>query len=209
LATHSGDISEFFHPYHTSLDAPELSEVTDDHVMKLIQTASGTYKHVLEDGAVRSHSKPAAAPKPAAAAPAAAKPAAAAAPKAATVKAVPAASSDDAVIVGDGIREAIQSVRADTNLIDWALVSYKFAAGKNQSKELALVGTGEGGLAELKSKLADNIIGYALYRTTERVDDSETVKFVFIDWRGPQIHRMQVSTRSHRFDPRSIFCRDN
>jgi len=54
-----------------------------------------------------------------------------------------------------------------------------------------LVGTGQGGLAELKTKLGESQVGYALYRTTERVDDSETVKFVFIDWRGPQVHRMQ------------------
>jgi len=63
--------------------------------------------------------------------------------------------------------------------------------GKSQSKNLVLVGTGEGGLAELKSKLLDDMVGYALYRTTEKVDDSETVKFVYIDWRGPKIHRMQ------------------
>lgn len=79
--------------------------------------------------------------------------------------------------------------------------------GKTQSKNLVLVGTGEGGLAELKSKLTDDMVGYALYRTTERVDDSETVKFVFIDWRGPKIHRMQraiLGTHSGAF---TIFSR--
>lgn len=35
------------------------------------------------------------------------------------------------------------------------------------------------------------LVLYGLYRTTERIDDSETVKFVFIDWRGAKIHRMQ------------------
>lgn len=191
LGTHTGDIAEFFHPYHTSLDAPDITEVTDEYVMKLIQTASGTYKHVLDDdAAARIHSRPAAQPKPAAqSAPAQPKPAVQRAPV--QPRAVPAPVNDDTIIVGPGIREAIQSVRSDTNLIDWALATYDHSNGKSQSKTLALVGTGEGGLAELKSKLADNMVGYALYRTTERVDDSETVKFVFIDWRGPQIHRMQ------------------
>jgi len=192
LGTHAGDIADFFHPFHTSLDAPELVDVNDAHVMKLIQTASGTYKHVLDDAAAaRVNSRPTAVSKPAAqAAPAQPKPAAQ--PRAAAQpKAAPAAGSDDVIIVGAGIREAIQSVRTDTNLVDWALATYDHTGGKNQSKTLTLVGTGEGGLAELKGKLADNIVGYALYRTTERVDDSETVKFVFIDWRGPQIHRMQ------------------
>lgn len=110
------------------------------------------------------------------------------------------------MIVSDGIREAIREVRQDTNLVDWALVTYDHSNGKPQSKTLKyalgtsfmssayvlrLVGTGEGGLAELKGQLAEDMVGYALYRTTERVDDSETVKFVFIDWRGPKIHRMQ------------------
>jgi hypothetical protein len=191
LGTHSGDISEFFHPYHTSLDAPELSDVTDEHVMKLIQTASGTYKHVLSDdvAAARVQSKPAV-QKPAAAAPSAQpKPVSSKAPTQA--KPVPTTANDDVVSIGAGIREAIQSVRNDTNLTDWALATYEFPSGKNQSKSLVLVGTGQGGLSELKSKLGDSMVGYALYRTTERVDDSETVKFVFIDWRGPQVHRMQ------------------
>jgi len=207
LGTHSGDISEFFHPYHTSLDAPELVDVTDENVMKLIQTASGTYKHVLDDAAAaRAHSKPAV-QKPASsgAAPAAQnKPVSSKAPTQA--KPVPATANDDVVTVGAGIREAIQSVRNDTNLTDWALVTYEFPSGKNQSKSLVLVGTGEGGLSELKSKLGDSMVGYALYRTTDKVDDSDTVKFVFIDWRGPQVHRMQRAILgTHSGAVRAIF----
>jgi len=195
LGTHAGDIADFFHPFHTSLDAPELVDVTDEHVMKLIQTASGTYKHVLDDAAAaRIQSKPQMQKQAAAASssPAAAKPAGGAKP-AAQPKAQQALAdgSDDVITVGAGIREAIKSVRQDNNLVDWALATYDHSGNKTQSKSLVLVGTGQGGLSELKSKLADNIVGYALYRTTERVDDSETVKFVFIDWRGPQIHRMQ------------------
>jgi len=194
IGTHSGDIADFFHPFHTSLDAPDLSEVTDEHVMKLIQTASGTFKHVLTDdaAAARVQSRSAVQAKTAAAAPAPQQAKPAAQPKAAAQpRAAPASSSDDAINVGAGIREAIKTVRDDTNLTDWVLATYDHSGNKTQSKSIVLVGTGQGGLAELKSKLADNIVGYALYRTTERVDDSETVKFVFIDWRGPQIHRMQ------------------
>lgn len=38
LGTHSGDIADLFAPYHTSMDAPDLEDVTDENVMKLIQT---------------------------------------------------------------------------------------------------------------------------------------------------------------------------
>jgi len=194
LGTQAGDVADFFHPFHTSLDAPELVDVTDENVMRLIQSASGTYQHVLDDAqAARVHSKPVVTTsKQPAATSAQPKPSSAQPRSAAEPKSAPASSaSDDTVVVGAGIREAIQSVRNDTNLVDWALVTYDHSNGKNQSKNLVLVGTGQGGLAELKGKLADNIVGYALYRTTEKVDDSETVKFIFIDWRGPQIHRMQ------------------
>jgi len=189
LGTHSGDIYEIFTPFHTSLDAPELDDVTDENVMRLIQTASGTYKHVLDEARAP---KPAAAgaAKPGAASQGAAKPAAAPKTSATSKPPPPVKEGEDVVTIGAGIREAIAQVRQDTSPVNWALATYDMG-GKTQSKNLVLVGTGEGGLAELKGKLADEIVGYALLRMNEKVDDSDTVKFVFIDWRGPKIHRMQ------------------
>jgi len=191
LGTHSGDVYELFTPFHNSLDAPEIDDVTDENVMRLIQTASGTYKHVLDEPrAAKVAAASAGGAKPGGSQPAAAKPAAAPKSGATSKPPPPVKEGEDVVTIGAGIREAIASVRQDKSPVHWALVTYDMA-GKTQSKSLVLLGTGEGGIAELKGKLADDIVGYALLRTMEKVDDSDTVKFVFIDWRGPKIHRMQ------------------
>jgi hypothetical protein len=50
---------------------------------------------------------------------------------------------------------------------------------------------GSGGLAEFKHYLKDNVVMYGLYRTTEKIDDSITVKFLHVDWRGEKIQTMQ------------------
>lgn len=37
LGTHAGDVNAFFSPTHTSLDAPDLDEINDENIMRLIQ----------------------------------------------------------------------------------------------------------------------------------------------------------------------------
>jgi len=47
---------------------------------------------------------------------------------------------------------------------------------------------------------------YGLYRTTEQIDDSVTVKFCHIDWRGENIHRMQrAKLATHSGAVRALF----
>jgi len=90
----------------------------------------------------------------------------------------------------EAVRAGIKSVRDDSNDINWALVSYDAP----KSKTLTLLGTGNGGVAELKEKLKDDIVGYALVRLIEVVDQSQTVKFCFVNWTGKDINRMQRAT---------------
>jgi hypothetical protein len=63
-----------------------------------------------------------------------------------------------------------------------------FEGGKGN--KLISLGSGSGGLSELLPLLQEDMVGYALLRTTEQIDDSTTVKFVFINWVGPNINRM-------------------
>jgi len=84
------------------------------------------------------------------------------------------------------IKDAIADVRSDKTSTNWALIAYQ---GEN-SNDVALVGTGEGGVNELISHLQDNIVAHGLVRVTERFDNSDTVKFVYINWVGEKIHRM-------------------
>jgi len=87
----------------------------------------------------------------------------------------------------DGIKQAIADVRYDGSDTDWVLITYDGP----RSNTLQLAGIGSGGLSELKTYLKDNVVMYGLYRTTEKIDDSVTVKFCHIDWRGERIHTMQ------------------
>jgi len=84
------------------------------------------------------------------------------------------------------IKDAIADVRSDKTSTNWVLVSYQ---GEN-SNDAALLGKGDGGVNELISHLKDNIVAYGLVRVSERFDNSDTVKFVFIKWIGENIHRM-------------------
>ena len=43
----------------------------------------------------------------------------------------------------------------------------------------------------MQTHFKDNVVMYGLIRVTERIDDTEAVKFCFVDWRGENINRMQ------------------
>jgi len=95
----------------------------------------------------------------------------------------------------EGIKQAIADVRYDGSDTDWVLITYDGP----RSNTLKIAGLGSGGLDELKSHLKDNVVLYGLYRTTDKIDDSITVKFCHIDWRGERIQTMQrakLSTHS-------------
>lgn len=84
------------------------------------------------------------------------------------------------------IKEAIAEVRRDKVATNWVLLSY---TGEN-SNDVELVGKGDGGVNELIGLLQDDKVGYGLLRVSEKFDNSDTVKFVFIKWIGERIHRM-------------------
>jgi len=204
LGTHAGDIYNLFAPCHTSLDNPDLHEVTDANLMKEIMKASGTYQHVLEGHPVtrpppQTHQPQhthQAANKPT---PAAKKPAAPSDTHGGAAKTV-----EKVVDFQDqsGIQQAIADVRYDGSDTDWVLITYDGP----RSNILKLEGIGSGGLEELKSHLSESVIMYGLYRTTEKIDDSVTVKFCYIDWRGERIHTMQrAKLATHSGAVRGLF----
>lgn len=84
------------------------------------------------------------------------------------------------------IKDAIADVRSDKTPTNWVLLSYQ---GEN-SNDVALVGKGDGGVNEFIAQLHDDKVGYGLLRVSERFDNSDTVKFVYVNWVGEKIHRM-------------------
>jgi len=84
-------------------------------------------------------------------------------------------------------REALADVRKDSTDTDWCLFSYEGP----KSQKLVLVGKGNGGVSEMSQHLKDDIVGYGIVRKTDKIDDSITVKFAFIQWLGGNVPRMQ------------------
>jgi hypothetical protein len=204
LGTHAGDIYNLFAPCHTSLDTPDLHEISDANIMKEIMKASGTYQHVLEGHPVtrpppqthqpQQHTQQQPQNRPP---PATKKPNPAPAASTGSVE-KPTVEFQDL----DGIRQAIADVRYDGSDTDWVLITYDGP----RSNTLKLEGTGSGGLSELKSHLSESVVCYGLLRTTEKIDESVTVKFAFIDWRGERIHTMQrAKLATHSGAIRALF----
>jgi len=203
LGTQAGDIYNLFAPCHTSLDTPDLHEVNDANIMKEIMKASGTYQHVLEGHPVsrpppQSHHQTQqtshqTAPKPVAQR------------KPPSDTHGGASKTVEKVIDFqdfDGVKQAIADVRYDGSDTDWVLITYDGP----RSNTLKLEGIGSGGLHELKNHLKDNVVMYGLLRTTEKIDDSVTVKFCHIDWRGERIHTMQrAKLATHSGAVRELF----
>lgn len=85
---------------------------------------------------------------------------------------------------------------ADTiDSVQRLIISYAGTTGA-QAQTLKLHASGTGGIAALSDALSDEMIGYCLLRETDTVDNSVTVKFVFIFWLGDHSNRMQKARTS-------------
>jgi len=178
LGTHFGKITEFFSPYHVSLDVTHKSEISDEIIMKSISSASGTRVHVLEDTQKSTQPNTSivtgqrAAPK--------------AAPGKTVIPSVPKSQGESVIKFNnkDEITRAIKDVRDDN--ANWVVVGYENKKGNT----LTLLGKGSGGVAEMIELLTNDISAYGLVRKVDKIDESLTVKFAFISWMGEQTDRM-------------------
>jgi len=204
LGTQAGDIYNLFAPCHTSLDTPDLHEVNDANIMKEIMKASGTYQHVLEGHPVSRPPPQTHHQSQQTSHQTAPKPVAQRKPPSESQGGAPSKPVEKVVDFQDfdGIKQAIADVRYDGSETDWVLITYDGP----RSNTLKLEGIGSGGLHELKNHLKENVVMYGLLRTTEKIDDSVTVKFCHIDWRGERIHTMQrAKLATHSGAVRELF----
>jgi len=84
----------------------------------------------------------------------------------------------------EGCRAAIAEVRNDECPTFWAIFGTDKATGGAR-----LLGKGVEA-DEMYSLLTDKVVAWVLLRRTLKIDDSETTKFVFINWIGDNIPRM-------------------
>lgn len=94
--------------------------------------------------------------------------------------------SIDFVDANEG-KSVLASVRSDSDDTQWCLFAYE----NDKSSKIVLVGKGTGGVDEMKEHFQANMVGYGLVRKTEVFDGSTTVKFVYIQWIGKEVPRMQ------------------
>jgi len=194
LNAYSSMIDEVFSPYHVVVHAEVPSEVSDKIIVDTIAAASGTADHVLdaapepaaaaapapvpqEPAPVEEKSKPKPAPK---------KHSPPTSPRKAEVKTGDEPRARDALYFNDeeGCRAAIAEVRNDECPTVWAIFGTDKPTGGAR-----LLGKGVEA-EEMYSLLTDKVVAWVLLRRTLKIDESETTKFVFINWIGDNIPRM-------------------
>jgi len=97
------------------------------------------------------------------------------------------ASTD--LVFGDeaAAKNAFADVRCNDTATNWCLFTYSEA----KKNTLELVGTGSGGIEELKAHLTEDKMYYGLVRVQDIIDQSVTIKFVFIIWCGEKVPFVQ------------------
>lgn len=206
LTTSKGRVVDFIGQHHNSINTSDLADLTLDEIMSKVRDASGSGNRVLAETipseqvtrkTVVTPSAPAAQVTPAAAtnAPKVQLSGTAGAvgtvPRGAPKKAAVPQSVEGVVQFDESIKNAIAQLRKDGTGVNWVLTGYE-----GQSK-LVLIGSGSGGLSELKSHVNADSVNYGLIRTENIVDDHVTTKFVFIIWIGENvksIRRAKIAT---------------
>lgn len=85
--------------------------------------------------------------------------------------------------------------------INWCLFGYT----DNTQKVLALEGKGNGGIEELKGKLADDKCLYAYVKFITGDEESKRTKFLFITWVGEKVSPLRRARISvHKADVKTI-----
>jgi len=93
----------------------------------------------------------------------------------------------------EAIQEAIRDVRNDGSETNWMSITY----APNSKTKMTLLGSGSGGADEMKASWESSGVYFGLVRVSETIDESETVKFVFVHMLGDTVHPMlkaRVST---------------
>merc|ERR1711934_1287806 len=151
-------------------DASEPSDISDDVVMTRVTDASGSGSRVLDRpdqnrASAVVHKAPTSCGRPS----------------------VPKESSAEVSFADpEGAAEGIKKVRNNDDPTDWVLFGYE-----GQSNVVVLVGTGNGGIEEMKQQLKPDSINYGIVRVYDCYDGHTTTKFVLILWVGENVKIMR------------------
>jgi hypothetical protein len=216
LGPHKGVVNAFFAPFHVDLNCTQQNEITDDIVMDLICFSSGSKVHVLTEERAAQMSGPKSSSSSSSSAPNASSSSSSSGSSAGLTpsgtaaiggrtttsaaanrrstnfgKAAPGSTTETLDLLfedEEACRAVIADVRADSSPTNWAILTYN---APSKSKTLKVHGSGSGGFDEFLAALQDDLVCYGLVRLTDVVDQSTTVKFVWVNWVGDNINRMQ------------------
>lgn len=91
-------------------------------------------------------------------------------------------------------KDAVKAVRDDASGVTFASITYE--DGSNDAMTVLASGGGDGdSVAALLAQNADKVV-FTLLRTTEKIDESITTKFVFVNFAGAQTRRMLLARQS-------------
>jgi hypothetical protein len=96
------------------------------------------------------------------------------------------------------IQSTWEQIRQDESGVNWLLVGYD----ENDAKKVKLVGSGSGGMEELKGSLDDNAVLYGVFKVIGVDQDSRRTKLVFVTWIGSglsPLKRARTSTHKSAF----------
>lgn len=197
--THDSQIMEVFNQFHVKLFSTNQSEISEEIIMKLIMNASGSASHVKSSdqstasvsspttvGETRSfggHSRSGSFVSTNSS------------PSTSSISTAKRVSSSKNLEFTDfeSIKSAINDLRNDSSETDWVLTGFV----EGSQNVVGLIGSGSGGVEELKSHLRDNNVYYGMVRRVDYVDEHKTIKFAFIYFLGNSISPMwkgRVST---------------
>jgi len=85
------------------------------------------------------------------------------------------------------VNDAIASLRKDGAGVDWVIFTYP----KDSKDHIELLGSGSDGFNGMIQHVNEDNCYYCLLRVNEKIDESATIKFVYIKYLGQNVKPMQ------------------
>lgn len=82
------------------------------------------------------------------------------------------------------LRDLQKRVRADADSLDWMLLGYV------TKTSVGLVGSGSGGVSEMRSHLKDDQVLYGFFRVEDQIDATKMYRFIYVRWVGDAVSAM-------------------
>ncbi|XP_060586255.1 uncharacterized protein LOC132741996 [Ruditapes philippinarum] len=184
-----GSIQEKFNPYHLFIETGSVDDFQTEKILQQLEENTGKKSKVLESTAGHQMRGFTATQLP---------------DRERSAKTGPLMSSVGATVaINEDVLEAIAKVRQDEQPEKWLVAEYMDGSPKGP---IVLTATGEGDSDEIVEVLTEDKPMYALYRTSDVVDDITIVKFVYIIWVGNSVKPMtKAKISTHKGIAESTF----